>query len=82
MVKFATLIDLNTILESNVINSVNFYKNVIEFIFQQISLTKQLYTPPTPFGVLKSLVVYHVSIILMDKMNGIQLTIQLIMLKS
>lgn len=76
MVKFATLIDLNTILESNVINSVNFYKNVIEFIFQQISLTKQLYTPPTPFGVLKSLVVYHVSIILMDKMNGIQLTIQ------
>jgi hypothetical protein len=57
MVKFATLIDLNTILESNVINSVNFYKNVIEFIFQQISLTKQLYTPPTPFGVLKSLVV-------------------------
>jgi hypothetical protein len=82
MVKFATLIDLNTILESNVINSVNFYKNVIEFIFQQINLIKQLYTPPTPFGVLKSLVVYHVSIILMDKMNGIQLTIQLIMLKS
>ena len=82
MVKFATLIDLNTILESNVINSVNFYKNVIEFIFQQISLTKQLYTPPTPLGVLKSLVVYHVSIILMDKINGIQLTIQLIMLKS
>jgi hypothetical protein len=51
MVRFATLIDSNTIFESNVINSVNFYKNVIEFIFQQISLTKQLYTPPPPFGV-------------------------------
>ena len=69
MTKFTILIDSNTILESNIINSIIFYKNVIRFISQQISSTKQLYTLSTPLGVLKSLVIYHVSIIFMDKMS-------------
>jgi hypothetical protein len=62
MARFVTLMDSNIILESNAINSINFYINHKWIIYQQINLIKQVYTPPIRLDVLKSLMTRHVLI--------------------
>jgi len=54
------------------IRFLGFFRGIIS---QQIDLIKHVYTSPTTLSVLKSHMTYHVSILLLDKISGIQLIV-------